>query len=167
MNYFYLDASAYAKYYYPEPGSDVVMALVNGLPDSHARRLIVTSISVVEVIAVLNRRRNELAMPDDEYGRVVARLLADVTRFTHWRVQDQDILNAAALIPAHNLNTSDALHLYTALRLVRILNRTGQDQVVMVAADRRLLRAASAEGMAILDPEAATLREVSELITGA
>ena len=164
MNYFYLDASTYAKYYYPEPGSDVVMALIDGLPDAHARRLIVTSMTAVEVMAVLNRRRNELQIPDDEYGRAATRLIADVTRFTHWRVHDQDLLNAAALIAAYNLNASDALHLYTALRLGRILRRTRQDRVVMVASDRRLLRASDAESITVLDPETATLREVRDLI---
>ncbi len=43
MNYFFLDASAYAKYYYPEPGTDIVEALVHALPDIQARRLVVTA----------------------------------------------------------------------------------------------------------------------------
>jgi hypothetical protein len=73
-------------------------------------------------------------------------------------------LNATILIPTHNLNAADAPHLHTALRLQRILSRTRQDQVVMVASDRRLLRATDAEGMTALDPEAATLREIRDLI---
>jgi predicted nucleic acid-binding protein len=164
MNYFYLDASAYAKYYYPEPGSDIVEALIDALPDAQARRLVIAAMSIAETIAVLNRRRNELRIPDAEYGPVVARLLADVSRFTHWRIHDQDILDATILIPTHNLNAADALHLHTALRLQQILSRTRQDQVVMVASDRRLLRAADAEGMTALDPEAATVREVWNLV---
>jgi predicted nucleic acid-binding protein len=167
MNYFYLDASAYAKYYYPETGSDIIEALIDALPDVQARRLVIASMSIAETIAVLNRRRNELRIPDAEYGPVVARLLADVTRFTQWRIHDQDILNSTILIPTHNLNAADALHLHTALRLQQILSRTREDQVVMVASGRRLLRAAVAEGMTALDPEAATVREVRDLIESA
>ena len=165
MNYFYLDASAYVKFYYPEPGSDAVEALVNALPARHARRLVVTSMTIAETLAVLNRRRNELRMPDSEYERVVARLLADIAFFTHWRVHDEDLLNATVLVPVHNLNASDALHLHTALRLDRILRRTRQDRVVLVASDRRLLRAADVEGLIPLDPETATLQEIQALVT--
>jgi len=164
MNCFYLDASAYVKYYYPEPGSDIVVALVDEPGDARSRRLIVTSMAIAETVAVLNRRRNELRMPDGEYGAVIARLFADVEQFTHWRIHDDDLLDATALIPAHNLNASDALHLHTALQLDHILDRTQQSCVVMVASDRRLLRAADAEGMNALDPEAATLREIHDLI---
>jgi predicted nucleic acid-binding protein len=164
MNYFYLDASAYAKFYYPELGSDVIIGLIDALPGARSRRLVVTAMTIAETIAVLTRRRNELCIPDADYGLVVTRLLADVTSFTYWRVHDEDLLNATAFILPHSLNASDALHLHTALRLDRILYRAREDRVVMVAADRRLLRAAAAEGMTTLDPEAATPGEVRDVV---
>lgn len=164
MNYFYLDASAYAKFYYPEPGSNIVEALIDALPGALSRRLIVTSMTIAETIAVLNRRRNELRMSNAEYDLVVARLLADVAQFTHWRIHDEDLLNATVLVPVYNINASDALHLHTALRLDHILHRTRRDRMVMVASDRRLLCAADAEGMNTLDPEAGTLRQVHDLV---
>lgn len=164
MNYFYLDASAYAKYYYPEPGTEIVEALVRGLPDAQARRLVVTAMTIAETFAVLNRRRNELRMSDDEFELVAHRLLEEVSHVTHWRLHDEDLLNATALIPAYNLNASDALHLFTAMRLNGILDRTRGDCIVMVASDRRLLRAADAEGLQTLDPEADSLRRVTDLL---
>jgi predicted nucleic acid-binding protein len=164
MNYFYLDASAYAKYYYPEPGTEIIEALVRALPGTQARRLVVTAMTIAETIAVLNRRRNELRMSDGEFESVAHRLLEEVSHLTHWRLHDEDLLSATAFIPAYNLNASDALHLFTALHLHRVLDRTRRDRIVMVACDRRLLRAAGAEGLQTLDPEADSLRHVTELV---
>jgi predicted nucleic acid-binding protein len=160
MYYFYLDASVYAKFYYPEPGSDLVIALIEALPGAQARRLIVTSMTV----AVLNRRYNELQLSDAQFGLVVPRLLADVSKFTLWRTRDDDLLNAIVPILSHNLNASDGLHLYTALRLDQLLRRAQQSRLVLVAADQRLLHAAAAEGMTTLNPEATTLEEVHHLV---
>jgi predicted nucleic acid-binding protein len=164
MNYFYLDASAYAKYYYPEPGTEIVEALIRALPGAQARRLVATAMTIAETIAVLNRRRNELRMSDDEFESVARRLLEEVSHLTQWRLHDEDLLNATAFIPAYNLNASDALHLFTALRLNTVLERARQDRIVMVASDRRLLRAADAEGLQTLDPEADSLRHVTDLL---
>jgi predicted nucleic acid-binding protein len=163
VNYFYLDASAYAKLYYPEHGSDAMVALVAQLPDFHSRRLVITSVTIAETVAVLNRRRNEFRMPDGEFGQAVTRVLADASQFTYWRVHDEDSLSAIALISAYSLNASDALHLHTALRFSEILRRTRQDCLVLVASDRRLRRAATAEGLTTLDPEVDSLRRVHDL----
>jgi len=163
MNYFYLDASAFAKYYCPELGSDLIIALMQSLSGDQARRLIVTSMTIAETIAVLNRRRNELRL-SDEFGSVVPRLLADISQLTLWRIHDDDLLNAVVQIVAHNLNASDGLHLHTAQRLDRLLQRAQQGRLVLVAADQRLLRAAEAEQIPTLNPETATAQDVSQLI---
>lgn len=120
--------------------------------------------TIAETIAVLNRRRNELRMSDEDFELVARRFLEEVSYLTHWRLHDEDLLNATAFIPGYNLNASDALHLFTALRLDSVLERTRQDHVVMVASDRRLLRAAAAERLQTLDPEADSLRRVNELL---
>lgn len=103
-------------------------------------------------------------MSDHEFELVAHRLLEEVSHLTQWRLHDEDLLNATAFIPVYNLNASDALHLFTALRLNGILERTRQDRIVMVASDRRLLRAANAEHLQTLDPEADSLRHVTDLL---
>jgi hypothetical protein len=53
---------------------------------------------------------------------------------------------------AHSINSTDALILKSALAIARRLRAAG-DELVLVASDQRLLRAAQAEGLAIFDPE--------------
>jgi hypothetical protein len=55
----------------------------------------------------------------------------------------------------HNLNATYALHLQVALEVHSRLHRQGYT-LLFFAADRRLLRAAQAEGLAIFNPEVGT-----------
>lgn len=63
----------------------------------------------------------------------------------------------------HNINSADALHLHQALNLHNLLRPLGHAPI-LVTADQRLLRAAKAEGLLTLDPEAATLTEAVALM---
>jgi hypothetical protein len=56
------------------------------------------------------------------------------------------------LIVAHALNSTDAVLLKSALAIARRLRAAGDD-LVLVASDQRLLRAALAEGLTGFDPE--------------
>ena len=56
------------------------------------------------------------------------------------------------LIVAHSINSTDALILKSALAIARKLRRAGDD-LVLVASDQRLLRAAQAEGLTTFNPE--------------
>jgi len=163
MNHFYLDASAHAKLYFEEPGSDKMELLLDSLL-TQVGRLVITSVTLAETVAVLNQKRNELRVPDHEYALLVARILTDSERFTHWPVHDEDILNAIPFIVAHNINSSDALHLHIALRLQSLLERSKQGSLVLVASDRRLVRAAHAEGLLILNPQEASAAEIAALL---
>jgi hypothetical protein len=56
------------------------------------------------------------------------------------------------LIIAHSINSTDALILKSALAFARRLRRASDD-LVQVASDQRLLRAAHAEGLTTFNPE--------------
>ena len=163
MNYFYLDASADAKLYFEEPGSDKMELLLDSLL-TQAGRLVITSVTLAETVAVLNRKRNELRVPNHEYALLVARVFTDSERFSYWPVNDEDVLSAIPLIIAHNINSSDALHLHIALRLQNLLERSKQGSLVLVASDKRLVRAARTEGLLILDPESVSATEIAALL---
>jgi len=64
-------------------------------------------------------------------------------------------LNSLPYITKHNINASDALYLHQVI-LLRDLLRHVDREAVLVAADRRLLRAATAEGISVLDPQYAS-----------
>jgi hypothetical protein len=56
------------------------------------------------------------------------------------------------LIVAHSINSNDAVTLKSAVAIARRLRRAGDD-LVLVASDQRLLRAAHAEGLSTFNPE--------------
>jgi predicted nucleic acid-binding protein len=163
MNHFCLDASAHAKLYFEEPGSDKMELLLDSLL-TQARRLVITSVTLAETVAVLNRKRNELRVPNHEYALLVARVFTDSERFSYWPVNDEDILNAIPLITAHNINSSDALHLHIALGLQSLLVKSKQGSLIVVASDKRLVRAARAEGLLSLNPEEASANKIADLL---
>ena len=72
-------------------------------------------------------------------------------RYTRLDLHDDILQSARTLIQRHPLRGFDAIHLATALSLQAL---TGE-ATLLVATDRRLLRAAAAERMAVVDAERA------------
>ncbi len=70
--------------------------------------------------------------------------------------------DAAPLVEAHNINSTDGALLRAALDL-RALLRAAGNELVLVAADQRLLRAADQEGLPTLNPEAGDLAALQAL----
>ena len=56
------------------------------------------------------------------------------------------------LIETHSLNSVDSIVLRSALEVATLLRKAG-DELVLVASDQRLLRAAQAEGILVFNPE--------------
>ena len=70
-------------------------------------------------------------------------------------VRNHQIDASLRLLLAHNLNSTDALHLRVALQIQEQLYKQG-DSLLFFSADQRLLRAASNEGLATFNPEMGT-----------
>jgi len=69
----YLDASALAKLYLPETGSDDLDAAIQGRID-----LMISDLAITEIISAISRRRREGALPASSCARLHQRILADV-----------------------------------------------------------------------------------------
>lgn len=162
MNHFFLDASAWIKRFHEEPGTDVVDHLVNTLLPS-PQRLAISPLGITEVAAALNRHKNEGHLPELLVRQAVARLLLEASTMDVQPLDEAIVLDSLPYIMKHNVNASDALYLYQVILLRDLLRRIGRE-VVMVAADRRLLRAAAAEGILVLDPEVAVISDAQRLI---
>ena len=78
-------------------------------------------------------------------------------------VDDDDVWASLPLITGHNLNASDALYLRQALQMQMLLRMLEHD-LVLVASDQRLLRAAQTEGLLTVNPEMADLADVATLL---
>jgi predicted nucleic acid-binding protein len=151
-NSFYMDASALAKRYIPENGSAQVDAILDTVP---ANRIYVLNIGTGEVLSILVRKRNAGVISIAEFAQAVASFHAEIIRATaiiKVSVTSRLVTASFGLIVAHSINSTDALTLKSALAITRKL-RAGGDDLVLVASDQRLLRAAGAEGLTTFNPE--------------
>ena len=80
--------------------------------------------------------------------------------FTLVTMTDQDILDGIILTDRHNLNSTDAALLAAYLRLVRSLPVSSSD-CLLIASDKRLIRAAEAEGISSLNPETTPASDIA------
>ena len=140
MNYF--DTSALIKRFVEEPGSNAVSALIDAQP------MVATSIvAYAEVHAGLARKLRERAMTTRVHRQTARAFDADWRAFLRVTVTDPLLTLTRDLVRRHPLRGFDAIHLAAAVRLQSELAET----VRFVAADARLLAAADAEGLNMLD----------------
>ncbi len=162
-HYFYLDASALAKRYSPEPGD----VLIDHLFASVAlARMIVFNLGVAEVVSTLIRKRNDGRLAPKTFTRAMTNFSAEIIRAADVRKAEADnalVLAALPLIQSYSINATDAVILRSALELAASL-RAGGNDLVLVAADHRLLKAARAEGVLAFDPEAQTQPDLDALL---
>ncbi len=151
-NSFYFDASSLAKGYVPEKGSAQVHAILNSAPGNP---IYVLNVGAGEVVSIFVRKRNAGIISVAYFGQALVDFETEILRAGHISkvpVSNRLALSSFPLIVAHSVNSTDALILKSALAITRHLRSAGDD-LVLVASDQRLLRAAQAEGLAIFDPE--------------
>ena len=144
--YFLWDASAIVKRYVPEIGSDVVDALFTIVP---APQHILTVPGYAETFAILLRKKNGGVISPATFAAKISTLQTDFLANTNTlllTVTDAVIFGSLARIQQHDLNSSDAA-------ILSAFAPYNSNQSLFIAADKRLIRAAQAEGFLSLDPE--------------
>jgi predicted nucleic acid-binding protein len=152
VRFCFLDASALAKRYAPEVGSVLIDHLLDNVPQD---RLYLFNVGMAEVLSLLVRKRNAGQLSAADYSQALVEFGAEIvsSRTLHKVVAGNAMVTAALpLIEVHSLNATDAILLRLALNLATQLRAAGHD-LVLVASDQRLLRAAQAEGLLTFDPE--------------
>jgi predicted nucleic acid-binding protein len=164
MRSFLLDASALAKRYVNEAGTAMVDYL---FANADRERLMCLMLGVAEVAAVLTRKRNGGVITPHLFSaamtQVRAELIeaADLTKLS----ADNALINSSIpLIDQHAINATDALVLRLALDIAA-QRRAAGDDLVLVASDQRLLRAAHGQGLLTFDPETQTSTVLDALLT--
>ncbi len=152
MIFAYPDASALLKRYYAEVGSAEMDHLFLRVPPD---RMFVLAVGYAEVASVLKRRQNAGLIPPPVYQLALRRLRAEVGPGSAVTLVTVDGNLADAAIrhgDAHSVNSTDAALLRSALDLAATIRTVGDD-ILVVASDLRLLRAAKAEGLNTYNPE--------------
>lgn len=145
MKAFFLDTSAFFKFYVPEQGSQVVQRIFqNG-----GLRLI-TSLTITEMMSNIRRLVEVDRLIDEKgYRAIKADIMAKIADgvLDVIEITLRDILDSIGLIEKRYMSPIDAIQLASALR---VAERT--DNLVFVCADTKLARLASDEGLEVLNP---------------
>lgn len=159
---FYWDASALVKRYAPESGTHLVNLLFSRVT---LERMICLSLAIGEGLSVFARKRNDGLITATVFSQAMADFHAEVlhSAFKLVSLEDRLVFASHPLIVKHSLNATDALVLRSALDLGVALRRAGDD-TVLIASDRRLLRAAEAEALQVFNPETDSRTQLEALI---
>lgn len=152
MASFFLDGSAVAKRYVPETGSALVDFIFDNVPE---HRILLLNVGVAEVVSVLVRKKNAGALSIADYNQAIAELGSEIiwsAGMSLLAFGSAVVIDAIAFIITHSINATDAIVLRVALDVAKHLRNQGDD-LVLVASDQRLLRAAQAEGLVTFNPE--------------
>jgi len=147
---YYLDTSALIKRYVDETGSPWLRALLDTQPRPS---IVLVHLVIVEVTSALARRVREGVLTDVEYAQAQNAFRADCLRQYELVTAVDDVIDQAnRLLEKYPLRAYDAVHLATAVVSNRYLLANELAPLVFISADDRLNRAASAEGLAVENP---------------
>ena len=157
MVLFFWDASALAKRYAAELGSEVVNHLFDNIP---TLLMSTTPWGLTETCSILLRRLNAKVLNQSTFSSAIILLTEEILKnadFGMFSISDAAIFRSTVMIRVHNLNATDAAILTVVLA---VKNSSDSPAIVVVASDKRLLRAAELEGLLTLNPEEMSLSEL-------
>lgn len=154
MTTLFWDASALAKRYIREKGTETVNALF--APRSSVRH-VSSMIGYAETYSIILRAFNRDSLPQHSFQESVDALRTEVLEdpdFILLSLPDDAVLSGLSLMQKHNVNATDAALLVV---FVRYQNAVGPaEPCVVIASDTRFLRAAEAQNLGAFNPETAT-----------
>jgi len=150
VSHFYLDASALVKRYVDEVGSDWLHATIAPAQPS---LLFASRMTIVEVISAFARRVREGSLSPEELATVRDAFRGDCLNEYQIMPPTMTVIDlACALLEQHPLRAYDATHLATALGAQQFLAAQGYPPLTFLSADDRLNKVATAEGLAVDNP---------------
>jgi len=137
----FVDTSVLVKLYIAEPGSERMRKLVQ------EGRIAVSLLAFAEMHATFARRHREELLLISELEELQRRFGEDWEELMQVSIGSEVLGFVPELCTRHPLRGADAIHLASAL----LLRREGLE-TIFACSDGRLLAAAAAEGLSILDP---------------
>jgi uncharacterized protein len=153
---YFLEATAFAKLFVQEQGTDSLIRLMEAVEDN--RKLISASTPLEVYAAVRRRERSGGISPDDSVAAL------DILRMEAARMVQQP-LNPAVLEAARQLLDRTTLRWPDTLQLAAALVARDMFQgteIIFVSASPQLLEAARAEGFHALDPAKEAVESASQ-----
>jgi predicted nucleic acid-binding protein len=149
---YFVDSSALVKRYVQETGTLWVRSVTRHNP---LNRIYLARITVVEVTAAVARRRKGRTLTSPRASSILHRFRKHVAgRYSIVEITPALLNEATKLANSHELRAYDSVQLAVALEVNRIYQTRGSGPITLISSDRDLNAAASAEGMAVEDPNA-------------
>lgn len=146
MSFYFLEATAFAKLFVREAGTDALIQLMEAAEDN---RKLISAATPLEVYAAIRRRERSGQIAPDAAAGALELLRMEAARMVQQPLNPGVIEAARQLVDRTTLRWPEALQLGAA--------RTARDmfpgtEIVFVSASAVLLDAAKAEGFATIDP---------------
>ena len=153
MSCYFLEATAFAKLFVREPGTDALIRLMESVEDN--RKLIAAS-TPLEVYAALRRRERAGGITPEDTAAALEVLRLEAARTVQEPLNPAVLESARQLLDRTRLRWPDALQLAAALVAREMFHGT---EIIFVSSSGQLLEAARAEGLQVINP--ALEREVT------
>jgi uncharacterized protein len=150
VTHYFLDSSALMKRYVSEQGTNWVSAISS---PSTGNTITIAPVTQIEVFSGVSRRRREQIITPRGARMIRLLLKRHVLReYQLVEITTHLIATAQDLLDKHPLCAYDSVQLASALIANMRLTGSGLAPLIFVSADTRLLTAATAEGLAVDDP---------------
>ena len=146
MSCYFLEATAFAKLFVREPGTDTLIRLMETVEDN--RKLIAAS-TPLEVYAALRRRERAGAIAAQDANAALEVLRLEAARTVQEPLNPAVLESARQLLDRTALRWPDAIQLAAALVAREMFQGT---DIIFVSASQALLDAARAEGLQVMNP---------------
>lgn len=146
MSFYFLEATAFAKLFVQEAGSDALIALLDSVEDNC--KLIAAS-TPLEVYTAIRRREQSGDIAGETATQILDNLRSESSRTVQQPLNPAVLEAALPLIDRARLRWPDALQLAAAMAARDMFQTT---EILFISASERLRNAAKAEGFKVLDP---------------
>ena len=156
MSCYFLEATAFAKLFVRESGTDALIRLMESVEDN--RKLIAAS-TPLEIYAAIRRRERAGAISREDAAAALDILRMEGARTVQEPLNPAVLESARQLLDRTGLRWPDALQLGAALVARDMFQGT---EIIFVSSSKALLEAAAHEGLQTINPavEAEAVKEI-------
>ncbi len=146
MSFYFLEATAFARLFVREPGTDELIRLLETIEDN---RKLISAATPLEVYAAIRRRERSGQVSPQSAAAALELLRVESARIVQQPLNPGVLETARQLLDRTSLRWPEALQLGSALTARDMFPGTA---ISFVAVSPALLDAAQAEGLETLDP---------------
>jgi predicted nucleic acid-binding protein len=146
VSFYFLEATAFAKLFVREPGTDALIQLMEPVEDN---RKLISAVTPLEVYAAIRRRERTGQIAPEAAAAALELLRIESARMVQQPLNPGVLEAARQLLDRTALRWPDALQLGSALVARDMFPGAG---ITFVSASAPLLEAARAEGLDAIDP---------------